>query len=433
MRVVMFVYNDMTMDVRVQREAATLAAAGHEVTVMARPRDVHSRIGETVMGDGYEIIRVPVPAGWRRPWSAAQLPGRAVSGVARRLRGRPRGQSTGPRPIDFMVKWRFAVLGWNTRAAAAAPVADVYHGHDLSGLPAAVLAAERNGGRVVYDSHELFVESGNTALQPACVRTRLADLERRLARRAIALVTVNETLSRTLGERLGIKRRVVVYNAPASREAPSGDAVAARASSPLRAATGVGDGPIALYHGGFQANRGLLMLIRAFREPVVARVHLAFLGSGPMAGELRRLAADPALGGRVHVLDAVPPPELLAWVAGADVECMVNAPASWNERLSTPNKLFESLAAGVPVVSSDFPERRRIVMDGPTGALGLVCDPVDPVAIAAAIAALAGAPAGERTALRARCAEAARSLWNWEREGGKLRDLYAALSVEGAR
>ena len=38
MRVVMFVYNDMTMDVRVQREAATLAAAGHQVTVMARPR-----------------------------------------------------------------------------------------------------------------------------------------------------------------------------------------------------------------------------------------------------------------------------------------------------------------------------------------------------------------------------------------------------------
>ncbi len=432
MKIVMFVHNDMTMDVRVQREATSLAAAGHQVTVMARPRDVRSQIGETDTHGAYAIVRVPMPGGWRRPWSVAQLPGRVINAVVCRLQGRQRTRSTGPRPIDFMVKWRFAVLGWNARAAAAAPYADVYHGHDLSGLPAAVRAADRNGGRVVYDSHEFFVESGNTALQPTWVRQRLANLERRLAGRSVALITVNETLSAILGERLGVVRRVVVYNTPASLEVPAGDPTSARANSPLRAALGGGDGPIALYHGGFMANRGLLTLVQAFRAPVVDGVHLAFLGAGPLAGELRRLAADPAFGGRVHVFDAVPPSELLAWVAGADVECMVNAPASENERLSTPNKLFESLAAGVPVVSSDFPERRRIVMDGATGPLGAVCDPADPAAVAAAIAALVNAPAAERNALRARCAEAARTSWNWEHEGAKLVALYADLAAEGA-
>src|SRR3954452_1376816 len=129
----MFVFNDMTRDVRVQREAATLAAAGHDVTVVARPRDVRSNVGDREESDGFTIRRVPVPGAWRRPWSIAMLPARAWSAARRRL-----SRSTGAsmpstrlaRPIDHLVKWRFAVLGWNRRAAAAAPPADAYHGHD---------------------------------------------------------------------------------------------------------------------------------------------------------------------------------------------------------------------------------------------------------------------------------------------------------------
>jgi glycosyltransferase involved in cell wall biosynthesis len=57
---------------------------------------------------------------------------------------------------------------------------------------------------------------------------------------------------------------------------------------------------------------------------------------------------------------------------------MTNQPAGMNEVLSTPNKLFESIAAGVPVVTSDFPERRAIVLNPALGPLGAVCDPTDP-------------------------------------------------------
>ena len=120
-------------------------------------------------------------------------------------------------------------------------------------------------------------------------------------------------------------------------------------------------------------------------QPGLEDAHLVLLGFGPLRDELIARAAEPASGGRIHVLPAVPPDELPDWVVSADVGVMPNQPRTLNERLSTPNKLFESLAVGLPVVSSDFPERRRIVIDDPDGPLGAVCDPTDPVALGAAI------------------------------------------------
>ena len=53
------------------------------------------------------------------------------------------------------------------------------------------------------------------------------------------------------------------------------------------------------------------------------------------------------------------PTELLDWVAAADVVAMPIQPSTLNHRLTTPNKLFEALAAGVPVVASDLPGHGR--------------------------------------------------------------------------
>jgi glycosyltransferase involved in cell wall biosynthesis len=105
---------------------------------------------------------------------------------------------------------------------------------------------------------------------------------------------------------------------------------------------------------------------------------------------------------------------------------------SLNNRLSTPNKLFECLAAGVPVISSDFPDRRQIVLGDPAGPLGAVCRPDDVTDVARAIRSILDLPADERDALRARCLRAAHERWNWETESAKLVALYAELGGGGA-
>ena len=128
----------------------------------------------------------------------------------------------------------------------------------------------------------------------------------------------------------------------------------------------------------------------------------------------------------------VPPDDVLAWVAGADVDVMVLQPIELNHIVSTPNKLFESIAAGVPVVSSDFEARRSIIIGDPDGPLGAVCAPDDPVAIAAALRSILDLDAAGRADLRRRCLAAAHDRWNWETESSRLVELYASLESDAS-
>lgn len=465
-RVVMFVYNDVRNDARVLREAESLAETGHDVTIVGRPAIPTARVGDTEQRGRVAIVRVPIPEGWRvvvaflrHPWRLGPwVGGRIAEGLRTLLHGGIRQvllglgvgiaaipwsvirlpfflafRALGRRPppggplADWLVRWRWATLGWAKLAAEAAGAADVYHGHDLTGLPAAIYAQARNGGKVVYDSHEIFLEAGSNATRPRWVKARFGRLERRWAARASGIVTVNEALAGELRTRLGVNDVTVVHNCPAT-PTPSDDSV-----DHLRAAAGIPAGaPLALYHGGFSAHRGLEELAAAIMEPGMADVHAAYLGYGAMRAQLDRMAADPRYGGRLHVIDAVPPDELVDWVAGADVDVMALQRSTLNHYLSTPNKLFESLAAGVPVVASDFPELHRIVADNPDGPLGRLCDPTSPASIAAAIRAIVDAPEAERRALRDRCLAAARDRWNWEHESAALVALYARLTGAGA-
>jgi glycosyltransferase involved in cell wall biosynthesis len=87
------------------------------------------------------------------------------------------------------------------------------------------------------------------------------------------------------------------------------------------------------------------------------------------------------------------------------------------------NKLFEYMAAGLPVIASDLPTWRDIVLG--TGC-GLVVDPRDPAAIAAAIQRLLTHPA-EAEAMGQRGRAAVRDRFNWEGEAGLLLSLYGDL------
>jgi glycosyltransferase involved in cell wall biosynthesis len=462
LRVVMFVYNDVTRDSRVLREAATLVAAGHRVTIMGRHGPDERAITRQAR-DGFDIVLVPIPHRWRtwvyryrRPWrmyglvrrrflhhlrrgpagwvrSIAFLGVAALVAIASLVRLPFIAASGGFNPakhdstIDWLIRWRYGILGWNRAAAAEAPAADVYHGHDLTALPAAVAAQRHHGGRLVYDSHESFMDSGTNVNRTGWGKAVLRWFERRQARHADALVTVNRSLGEILGPRFGIKRVVVVYNTPASWEAP------AERPNLIREATGLpDDAPIALYHGAFFLHRGLEELAASLLVPGMERVHAVYLGYGNQESALREMAEDPRYGGRIHVLEAVPPAVLPLWVASADVGVMPIQASTLNHRLSSPNKLFESLATGLPVVVSDFLEMRRIVLDDPDGPLGAVCDPADPVSVAAGIRSILDLDADARDALRRRCLKAAHERWNWETESAKLVALYDSLPVEDA-
>jgi glycosyltransferase involved in cell wall biosynthesis len=313
-------------------------------------------------------------------------------------------------------------LAWRRAAIAAALAAvddasqSAWHGHDLTGLIAASGAQGRGGGALVYDSHELYLESGSLPHLPRPVWRLLFRYERRLVRRADLVMTVNQSIARELADRYEVRAPTVVMNCPPARIAEIG-----HRPSPLRAAVGW-DGPIVVIHGSLSPGKGLMEAVEAIRR--LPRCALVMLGRGPLGPALRDIAESEELRGRFFVMDWVSQDELIGWLAGADLALITFTPGTLNQRYATPNRLFESFAAGLPVVVSDFPELRRIVE---ADDLGVVCDPTDTDSIVAAVERLIGEAQDAREARRHRARSAFERIYNWERQERGLVEGYRGL------
>ncbi len=406
LRIAMALYSDISFDSRVIREATTLAESGHDVTVYC--------LGGQVPADAPFRVVARRPGGWAvlPDRSSPFLAGAAASPLAK-LTSR----------VRWVVGYARTVRAWGRWAVRAAGEVDVWHAHDLTGL-LAVGPLARKPTRLVYDSHEIFLESGSGARLPGPARRMLSMYERLLTQRAVALVTVNEGYAEVLATRTRPRRVVLVRNCPPRWSPPAGS------RRLLRDAVGIDEGvPLVLYHGLLSKTRGIEELLEAMDQPGMDSVHVALLGFGPLSAELAETATQGRFGGRVHVLPAVPPGELLPWIAGADVDVIALQHTTLNHYLCSPNKLWESLAAGVPVVVSDFPVMRRVVLEDPSGALGGVCNPADPASLAAAVLAVLNHSAPERELLRRACLDAAHERWNWERESSRLLELYAEIAA----
>jgi len=387
-------------DSRSLRIAATLAGRGHRVTILARrgPDGAPSEDSP----DGYRIVRVGGPPRNRGPRPPGELA---------HLRGE----------VERLAGIGLALRRQRREATAADPGADLYHGMAYQGIPIALSLGRRAHARVLYDARDLYPESGNLARMPAPVRSLAGLAERRWARQSDGIITVNDELAAILARRFDRPLPSVVMNCLPAWTPPAGRDRRFHELLGLAPETRV-----VLYHGGFLPSRGIEILAAAVRR--LRAVALVAMGDGPLRPALERLAGEPRTDGRVYVLPPVPPAQLVGWIAAADVGGMVNQPVSTNERISTPNKLFECLAAGVPVVSSDFPGRRRIVIEDPDGPLGAVCDPTDADAVAAALREVLDRPAEAAADLRRRVLAAAHARWAWERHAPTLLDVYGRLT-----
>jgi glycosyltransferase involved in cell wall biosynthesis len=295
----------------------------------------------------------------------------------------------------------------------AAEPADAYHAHDLHTLPAAALAARRDRATLVYDAHELYPEMSTLSARESRI---WRVVERALIGRADHVITVCESIADELSARYRIAKPTVLLNCP-----PRPQITSDRDSDPLRERIDLADRtvPIVLYQGGFTANRGLPQLVRA--GGLLEQGVLVLMGWGQLEDELRRIIAEHRLEERVLITPAVPPSELLEFSAGADIGVIPYEPVGLNNTYTTPNKLFDYIAVGLPVAASPLPELRRFV-EGL--GLGSTFASIDEAGIAATINAMLGDP--ERMhSMREAALRAAPSL-SWEVEAEKLLAVYAS-------
>jgi len=231
--------------------------------------------------------------------------------------------------------------------------AAVFHASDLYTLPALSQAARRSGAKTVFDSRELYPDTPAVAHRPL-VRTVWRAVERVFVPRADRVLTVADGLAEVLTDRYGIARPLVLANAPRPHDGPSAD-LHAHAGLPPEA-------KIVLHTGALRAGRGLLGLVEAMAsvQAAVPEAALVLLGSdGGMEASIRARAE--ALGVRLAVATPVPPEDVPAYVAAATVAAVTLEASCLNLRLALPNKLFEAVAGGVPIVATDTPALRSVV------------------------------------------------------------------------
>lgn len=365
-RVTMLVRNTMTHDSRVEKEARSLGEVGYRVTVVAEGGD---GLPATEERDGYRIVRLARPAS--------------------RVRG-----------LRLLLHLRsLERLLLRTRP-------DILHAHDSDALIPVSRAAARLGVPFVLDAHELWLgrePRGRSGLYRRLFAAFYMLVERRHVPRAAAHITVSAPIADYLEQRYRVGPVAVVPNYP-RLEAPRAAIVLRHVPGGERIPAGA---PLVLHVGSAMSGRGVEQLLDAMRD--VLGAHLVLLGPGPAAKDLLARAAHIGVGERVHALEAVATDDVVAAASTATIGVAPIVPNSPNNAASMPNKLFEYLAAGLPVVVSDLPQLRAVVEEADAG---VAVDTRNRGAFAAALREMLADPANiERRGRNARRAVEERLNW----------------------
>ena len=375
----MLLHKSVEFDSRVRREASALAQAGHDVWVLEL-----AAVPDGTALDGFTRQSV-LPSEPLRRW----LPFHIYR-------------------IAFLISFVRTIVRLRPR---------VVHAHDAAMLLPGAVGAWIARAAIVYDSHELATEVPYRG--PTWARF-VGALERAIVPRCAAVITVSDGIAERLQQRYHLQvTPTVVRNVSALEH---------RGKGGLRRRLGISaEAPLVLHQGAPAPGRGCDVLLDAVSR--LDDVQLAFLGDPePGYGEwLEVEIRKRGLSDRVRLLPSAPLDELLAHTAEADVGVTLLQDTCENHRLALPNKLFEYIAARIPVVASALPETGRLVEQY---GVGWCVAPDDPAALASALAAAVAAR--EDPALHERLERAAREL-RWQREKLRLTMLYDELCRDSGR
>jgi glycosyltransferase involved in cell wall biosynthesis len=402
-RAVLLVANTAAPYSRGLRVARSLAAAGWDVEIAA----VGGPDVPDEERDGDIVTRRYHPSGPFKRWSglppAPKPPTRLLKALVRR--------------IDRGLKawlWPLHVRGWWRTLRRELPPADLYHAFGILTVPIAIELggrARRAGrqGIVVYDVIDAILDSNNYANVPPPLLDRYRGKEAGWVRRVDAVVTVNEALADHCERIWPFRERpTVLLNGQERWDAPPvrPDLIREAAGLPK-------DRSVVLYLGRLGRERGLEHAAEAvLRLRDAALVMLGFPVTKGWDDRLAKQQADPRFAGRFIALPPVHPDEVRMWAASADVSVVAVPANSLNQRLSTPNKFWESLAAGTPVVLGRDLEVMRAMVEADR--LGAVADPEDPADLARAMREILEQPPADYDGMRERCLTVSRERYAWE-------------------
>lgn len=237
--------------------------------------------------------------------------------------------------------------------------ADILVSNDLDTLLANYIVSKLKGAELVYDSHELFTEVPELENNSFAKNTWLR-LEKWIVPKLRYAITVNQSIADILQKRYGT-RFMVLRNIP-YRYKPVEKKSRKDLGLPL-------DKKIIILQGnGINISRGAEEAVEAMKYITVPSI-LLIIGNGDVIPILKQTVENEKLQGRVIFKERLPYQELMQYTRNADLGITFDKGNNLNYYYSLPNKIFDYIQAGIPVLSSRLPELERIIHEYEIGGL----------------------------------------------------------------
>ncbi|BEE04074.1 glycosyltransferase family 4 protein [Aeromonas veronii] len=324
MKIANLVLNNFVNDSRVLKTSNTLLDSGYGVCVVAL-HDAGLKENETIRGVPVHRIKLV-----SRAWSKHKL-------------------------IQV-----FKILEFIGRFVLRYRKLDVLHCNDLNGLFVGFCCKlTRPKIIIVYDSHEFAINDVPNQSARSIKLKKM--LEGFLIKFAHSVINVSDSIANEYSRLYNIPKPHLVLNCPAYYEQPKRNLL--RESLSIRS-----DQTIFLYQGGLSKGRGIELLLEAFSDLDSDRNVLVCMGYGPLEGLIQKKAQQQST---VFFHSAVTPDVLLNYTSSADYGILFYEDTCLNHRYCSPNKIFEYLMAGLPVLTSNLFEMKRLVE---TEGVGIVAE-----------------------------------------------------------
>jgi len=254
----------------------------------------------------------------------------------------------------------------------------------------------------IYDAHELFTE-----MKEVISRPRIKKIWTRIEKRYVPLFKNGYTVSEGIADEF--KRRYAV-NYETIRNVP----ILTEKRQGIKKTP-----PFILYQGAVNEARGFEWLIPAMQW---INAPLVICGDGNFMPQLRSVVKQNKVEDKVELKGMLTPEELKAYTLSATIGISLAEKEGLNQWLALPNKFFDYIHAGLPQLTMNFPEYKKI---NEQFEVAVLIGKLDPKDIAVSLNKLLDDVVLQQR-LRANC-EKAREIYNWQNEEKKLLLFYQSL------
>ncbi|MDL2290059.1 glycosyltransferase [Paludibacteraceae bacterium OttesenSCG-928-F17] len=232
--------------------------------------------------------------------------------------------------------------------------ADIFLSNDTDTLLANYYASKIRRKKLIFDAHELFPEVPELANRPK-VKQVWQRIEDRIFPEVKYSYTVCRSIADYYNDKYGMNMQVV-RNIPYYRR-----------NRNYKLKEQFAGKKIILYQGALNVGRGLEWIIDAM--PYVQNAVLVVIGDGDIAEQLKNQVQALHLEEKVIFLGRVEGSKLHEYTPSADIGLCLLENKGLSYYYSLPNRIFDYMHAGVPVLATDFPEIAAIVGENKTGVL----------------------------------------------------------------